>query len=326
MATPGTVVHVAPGTYAGTFTTSTSGTSSANIVYVSDTKWGAKLIPSSTSGSTAWTQSGNYVIVDGFDVDGQSTGWRMGIYATGSHVSVRNTHVHNIGNQVACDNNGGAGIELDGYFGGSFQDATGNVVDHIGPPNWTCSYYHGIYVSSFDFSVKNNLLYQNGGAGIHMNHDWGRGYVTNNTAFRNKIGILAEGADFWKISVAGPVAIQNNLVFDNDPNGSAVGNVAGIGVVLKVTNNNIISNNYAYGDRDLEIWMVSGGGTTSGNITSGAPGFMNYVNDGSGDYRLANTSPLIDKGLSGNAPPTDLVGTTRPQGNGVDIGAYEYKP
>ena len=90
--------------------------------------------------------------------------------------------------------------------------------------------------------------------------------------------------------------------------------------------NNIISNNYAYGDRDLEIWMVSGGGTTSGNITSGAPGFMNYVNDGSGDYRLANTSPLIDKGLSGNAPPTDLVGTTRPQGNGVDIGAYEYKP
>ena len=53
---------------------------------------------------------------------------------------------------------------------------------------------------------------------------------------------------------------------------------------------------------------------------------MNYVNDGSGDYRLANTSPLIDKGLSGNAPPTDLVGTTRPQGNGVDIGAYEYKP
>jgi hypothetical protein len=126
--------------------------------------------------------------------------------------------------------------------------------------------------------------------------------------------------------VAGPVAIQNNLVFDNDPNGSAVGNVAGIGVVLSVTNNNIISNNYAYGDRDLEIWMVSGGGTTSGNITSGAPGFMNYVNDGSGDYRLANTSQLVDKGLSSYAPPADLIGTARPQGNGVDIGAYEYKP
>src|SRR4051812_11048214 len=56
VATPGTVVHVASGTYTGTFSTSASGTANAYITYLSDVKWGAKLVPASTSGNGAgWT-------------------------------------------------------------------------------------------------------------------------------------------------------------------------------------------------------------------------------------------------------------------------------
>ena len=39
----GAVVHVAAGTYSGPITTNKSGNSSARIVYISDTKWGAKI-------------------------------------------------------------------------------------------------------------------------------------------------------------------------------------------------------------------------------------------------------------------------------------------
>ena len=44
----------------------------------------------------------------------------------------------------------------------------------------------------------------------------------------------------------------------------------------------------------------------------------------SGDYRVQASSPAIDKGASTFAPSHDMLGTTRPQGLGYDIGAYEY--
>lgn len=46
------------------------------------------------------------------------------------------------------------------------------------------------------------------------------------------------------------------------------------------------------------------------------------------DYRLLSGSPLIDKGIAQYsalfAPTTDFRGTTRPQGAGYEMGAYEY--
>ena len=41
------------------------------------------------------------------------------------------------------------------------------------------------------------------------------------------------------------------------------------------------------------------------------------------DYRLQNVSPAVDSGLAGVAPAGDLAGVARPQGAGVDRGAYE---
>lgn len=50
------------------------------------------------------------------------------------------------------------------------------------------------------------------------------------------------------------------------------------------------------------------------------------VNDNldSFDGHLKQGSPAIDKGTSGGAPPDDLDGNLRPQGLGIDIGAYEF--
>jgi len=43
-----------------------------------------------------------------------------------------------------------------------------------------------------------------------------------------------------------------------------------------------------------------------------------------GDYHLQSQSPAIDAGTSSGAPSNDLEGKPRPQGKGVDIGAYEF--
>ena len=60
--------------------------------------------------------------------------------------------------------------------------------------------------------------------------------------------------------------------------------------------------------------------TGTGNI-SNDPLFVDPINS---DFHLTQNSPCIDAGTSNNAPNFDFEGNTRPQGNGFDIGAYEY--
>jgi hypothetical protein len=50
------------------------------------------------------------------------------------------------------------------------------------------------------------------------------------------------------------------------------------------------------------------------------------VNPNAGDYELQAGSPAIDAMPAALAPPTDLLGTPRPQGSAADIGPYEFIP
>ena len=65
---------------------------------------------------------------------------------------------------------------------------------------------------------------------------------------------------------------------------------------------------------------VQGGNAGTGNL-SGDPLFASTTLS---DFRLQTGSPCINAGTSANAPETDLRYAARPQGSGVDMGAYEY--
>ena len=58
----------------------------------------------------------------------------------------------------------------------------------------------------------------------------------------------------------------------------------------------------------------------TGNIDSDPQ----FVDSAQNDYHLLAGSPCIDTGTPDDAPPTDFDGHDRPQGNGVDMGAFEY--
>lgn len=314
VASPGAIVHVGPGTYGYTETTS-SGSSGAPITYISDTKWGAKI---SAPGSTnAWTNTGSWVIIQNFEI---ADSRYSGIMSTSSNGKFIGNYIHHM---VPPDcSRGGAGIELQNYSGTN-NDSIGNVIKDI-IVSGDCARIHGIYYQGPNGGrIMNNIVSNTSGWGIHLYHNANHVIITNNTAFQNVkggflIGGSLEGNDISPGIDSGTVISNNISAFNQgtgiEENGRAAGNT--------------ITNNITYGNGSTAIYTrpsISGIPATvpTGNI-SADPQFVNYLANGSGDYHLKSTSPAIDKGTTLNAPSTDLDGNTRPKGAAFDIGAYEF--
>jgi hypothetical protein len=312
-AKPGTLVHVAAGTYYGGFTTSTSGTATARISYVSTVPGGAKIVPASgTTARTAWSVMGNYVDVIGFEVDGKSNlVWKNGITTGASYVLFQGNHVHHIATDPAmCDGNGGSGLNATHYWNGVNVDMIGNVVDHIGSRG--CKYIQGLYMGTSG-NLKNNVAYDIGNWGVHLWHDANHVNIVDNTIARSGGGITVGGGGFYHITVTDYVNVSNNIVYGNDK-----------GISEQGTNgtHNTYTNNLLYANGKYNTPSVSSASQqhVSGTVNAD-PQFVDYANN---NYRVKSTSRAINNGSSTYAPAADIVNVARPQGGRVDIGAYEY--
>jgi len=320
VATAGDIVSVASGTYAETIYGTNDGTVSQPIKFVSATQWGAKIVPPAANSSrdTAWDHRGDYVTIDGFEVDGTTdpvTGqyWRVGINVTGTNSLVTRCHVHHIYRNHDADSNGGAGILCDSYYGQNGGSATCNLVHHIGPASGVGgSFVQGIYFTTAQAKIENNIVNNVTGYGIHGWHDVRNTRVTNNTAFHNgEGGFVVGGGDY--VNQSAPcdyMVVTNNIAYGNTGYGFSEQGDNGT--------HNIWSNNLANGNGT--DWSLN----TSSHVNdvAGAPGFVNYQADGSGDYHLHAGSPAIGAGLTTYAPATDFSGVTRT--SPFDLGAYKF--
>ncbi|MFC0251640.1 right-handed parallel beta-helix repeat-containing protein [Massilia consociata] len=311
--TPGTTVHVAPGTYFGGVRTNTHGTAEARIVFQSVERGGARLVPPLDSRQpAAWDNRANYLDIIGFEIDGSQyqsgMKWLSGIYNGGSHNGIHHNHIHHIGNDVPCEPKGGAGIGVDSYYKGNDGEVVGNHVHDIGPPD--CRYMHGIYVST-TASVRDNVIYRASGAGIHLWHDASHVTIRGNTVVACGTGIVVGGGDFYHSK--GPndhTHTINNIVYDN---GHGILEQGATGPNISYRNNLVYHN--AHGD-----WRLSAGRQHTGTI-SAAPLFADYSRSSPApDFRLLPGSPAIGKGLpASGAEPVAIRAQRRP-----DIGAMPF--
>lgn len=316
VAVPGDVISVADGDYPGSFQTTKDGTAGAPITFIAATRWGAKIVPPTTSARNfGWDSRGDYVTIDGFEVDGSvdptsGTRWTVGLGVAGEGSIIQNCHAHHIYNNGTANSTGGAGILLDSYYGGQNMRALSNRVHHVGPATGGTNWYHGIYMTASG-EIKNNLSYANVGGGVHCWHDVRHLDIANNTLFANGFGVIYGGGDY--VNLSSPcdyVTITNNLVYSN---GIGIRELGDIGSHNLVRNNLCVSNGTNY----------SLSTTAHTNDVTGAPLFVNYQADGSGDYKLQVGSPAINAGLATYAPAVDYDGAARPSGPAVDLGAYE---
>jgi len=314
LARPGYVIHVAAGTYkvsapssgSNGIKTTKNGTAADRIKFVSDVKWGAKIVMTGTG--IAWNSMGSYVDIEGFDVSG--TG-RIGLAAAGANLTFKYNLVHDLTISGGCNGGGGSAILTYGPVGNVVIDR--NVVRNIGYRMiGTCAQVQGIYISNANNLVTNNIVSGVAAAGIQQWHGATASTIVNNTTFHSAAGILIGQGDAGATSTGSANNyVANNIAYDNK--------TYGIVEMGKVGGNNRYVNNLVA--RSGTNWRVKG--SVSGSVSS-EPLMVNYQANGSGDYRLLNGSPAIDRGTSVKAPTIDYAGVSRPRGGAVDIGAYEY--
>lgn len=313
--------YVASGTYNETVSmpSTLNGTAAKPIRFISQTKWGAKIVSPGTGYTSAVKIAGDYIEFNGFEVTG---GGAIGIEYAGSYGTVKRNKVHDIP-VPNRDGYGGAGIAFTEYATETDGMIDGNIVYNIGQYGSSTAFNkaQGIYPSIPNVTVQNNIIYNVIAYGIDTAHAAYTGKILNNTIFacgqsvasgsNDGGGIVVEQATNTGTATAGFV-VANNIIY-GCTTGYGIHEEGTVGV--NTYTNNMCNGNYVnYGT------LIA---STHQNNVSSAPGFVNYQANGSGDYRLASGSAAIGSGSALGAT-TDYNGNARPLNGTYDLGAYEY--
>lgn len=323
---PGSTVHIAPGTYFSPIVTHDGGLPGARVRYLSEVRWGARIVATDNSDNPVWSIKGNYVDVIGFDVSGSTN---IGILANGSFIHILGNRVHDL---TRCGPAGQGGAGVDSFNNeGSDNWIIGNLVHDLAtasnPPGTCRPGMHGIYLNNPRGLVQNNVVYRAQTYGIALYHNASNAVVSNNTVV-NCGGGSPSGGDGGGILIGASstanmpndhTIVTNNIVRDN-PVWGIMENFCSpaCGPNNTYTNNLVFHNGIDYRMRSL---------TPPDHVRAtltADPKFANNTGDHAEDYRLRDNSPAIDAGTSLGAPNIDFDGGNRPRGKAWDIGASEW--
>lgn len=351
----GAIIHVAPGSYRSVTTEcerwgfgpvavclNRGGlTPSIRLVIQCDVKWKC-LIRTNTRGFVVIIA--NNVDIVGFDIgnapdggSGVSTVYTgKDLQSDGANsIHVINNYVHDLaqnvrGYHLGCPSEGAIeGQNQHGHYVTDFQ-VIGNFINNYGIKKPACHTAHGIYADTTGAVIENNIVANVPGAGILVSSAPCDSIVANNTSFDNGVaGFLFNNYKDPMCVLAGNNTIINNISVNNGHAGFYEETVGTDCSPLKPTR---YANNLTYGNKHDYYNLGSCDLMETPFDEAPATTFVNYRGDGSGDYHLKAGSIAIGHGTTRCVPgqtecvpKLDFDGASRPQGSGIDIGAYEHR-
>jgi len=265
----GDCVNVAPGTYPITATQSLNNGGNANtatgyVVYRSTTPNGAKIVAAAVDMENMIQIAGNYLIFDGFEVDGGNAGlvnwppfsFGNGIFGLGHHLQVLNNLVHDCGG-------GGIGlVEKDWYWivgnkvynNSHFDTGETSGISVWEPRAVSFTPTSADTSATYHIIVKNNVVYGNVETYVPGNHTDGNGIIfddflnlqTGNAPYPYKSLIQANtsysnGARGIHVFQTKYATIDSNIAYNNNLDEKIIGPWRG--ELSNVLSSNIIWSN-----------------------------------------------------------------------------------
>jgi len=319
----GAYEHVKPTRY---YVKPTGNDSNWGVTWASPLKSIVTATEYALKGDEVWVAEGTYAESKTV-VNNEGVALYGGFAGTESHLSQRDISAHPTiidgGGIRQCVQNSGV---LDGFHitrgrsdvGGGIFNYSGAVTNCIVYENKSTANGGGIY-NYKNSKVNNCAVYENNasgkGGGIYN-----ESAVINCTVYHNNASL--DGGGIYNDNEG---TVTNCTVYFNITSSSS-----------GIYNKGIVTNCIAWGNSLTDIKFAGGvityscfkvGATGEGNISDN-PLFVNVTgNDPTKwDLQLQPKSPCIDAGTSEDAPDSDILGVKRPQGAGVDMGAYEYVP
>lgn len=170
--------------------------------------------------------------------------------------------------------------------------------------------------------IRNNVLDDNHASGISLYRIDGGAPSTGNRVINNTIRMASDSRSAINIQDGSRGNIlRNNIVISRNTGRGAI-DICGSCLSGTVSERNAFVGRFRIDGTSYDLAGFRGrtGTDATSFLTTEAELFTNAAG---GDLTLRAGSPAIDRGLTEDAPATAIDGTRRPQGAGIDLGAYE---